>query len=137
MKFVRKGARPVSGDTGLFEIQDLAQAGNFSLSGQGTYSQINTRDAYIRHLLGYLDADRQKPLKIVVNAGNGGAGRVIDALAEMIREGSSTASPDDDVHDRARMILASSAFLAKMVFDGVSEARRESFVQHVLQPLIP
>ena len=63
--------------------------------------------------------------------------RVIDALAEMIREGSSTASPDDDVHDRARMILASSAFLAKMVFDGVSEARRESFVQHVLQPLIP
>ena len=42
---------------------------------------------------------------------------------------------DDDTHDRARMIVASSAFLAKMVFDGVSEQRREDFVDHVLKPL--
>ena len=34
--------------------------------------------------------------------------------------------------DRARMIIASSAFLAKMVFDGVSEKRRQNFVSHVL-----
>ena len=43
--------------------------------------------------------------------------------------------PEEDIQDRARMILASSAFLAKMVFDGVSEKRRNAFVQHVLEPL--
>ena len=41
----------------------------------------------------------------------------------------------DDLHDRARMLLASSAFLAKMVFDGVSERRRQDFVSHVLKSL--
>ena len=80
MKFVRKGARPVSGDTGLFDIKALVQSGNFTLSGQGAFQEINIRDAYIEHLLGYLDVPRQRPLKIVVNAGNGGAGMVIDAL---------------------------------------------------------
>jgi hypothetical protein len=58
----------------------------------------------------------------------------IDALADMIRLAGSETDPED-TRDRARMILASSAFLAKMVFDGVSEARREAFVKHVLQPL--
>ena len=56
----------------------------------------------------------------------------VDALAEMIREGASTDDPNQDTHDRARVILASSAFLAKMVFDGVSEKRRQAFVEHIL-----
>jgi AcrR family transcriptional regulator len=58
--------------------------------------------------------------------------RIVDALAAMFTDSGET---DNDVLDRARMILASSAFLAKMVFDGVSEKRREDFVDHVLQPL--
>jgi hypothetical protein len=62
--------------------------------------------------------------------------RLVDALAEMIRAGSSVDDPDQDIHDRARVITASSAFLAKMVFDGVSEKRREAFVTHILAPLI-
>ena len=62
--------------------------------------------------------------------------RLVNALAEMIRSGSSIDDPDQDIHDRARVISASSAFLAKMVFDGVSEKRREAFVEHVLAPLI-
>jgi AcrR family transcriptional regulator len=63
--------------------------------------------------------------------------RVVAALAGMF-----TADADvdvdehaEDIRDRACMILASSAFLAKMVFDGVSEKRRAAFVQHVLEPL--
>ena len=62
--------------------------------------------------------------------------RLVDSLAEMIKEGSSTDDPDQDIHDRARVITASSAFLAKMVFDGVSEKRREAFVKHILAPLM-
>ena len=59
----------------------------------------------------------------------------IDALAEMMMDGVQNEDLEEDFQDRARMILASSAFLAKMVFDGVSEKRRNSFVQHVLEPL--
>lgn len=81
MKFVRKGSRPVSGDTGLFDIKRLAEQGTFTRSGSGSMTEVSTRDAYVQHLLGYLDVARQKPLKIVVNAGNGGAGMVVDALA--------------------------------------------------------
>jgi AcrR family transcriptional regulator len=62
--------------------------------------------------------------------------KLIDALADMIREGASREDPDDDIHDRARVISASSAFLAKMVFDGVSEKRRQDFVKHILAPLM-
>lgn len=61
--------------------------------------------------------------------------QVIAALAEMVTAGSNRRKVTDDDRDRARMIIASSAFLAKMVFDGVSEKRRDAFVQHVLEPL--
>ena len=61
--------------------------------------------------------------------------QLIDALAGMFAGVDPGGAEDNDVQDRARMIVASSAFLAKMVFDGVSEARRESFVSHVLKPL--
>jgi phosphomannomutase/phosphomannomutase/phosphoglucomutase len=81
MKFVREGSRPISGDTGLFDIRDLAAAGNFTAAAsRGTLHALDTDDAYVRHLLGYVDVGTLKPLKIVVNAGNGGAGRVIDLL---------------------------------------------------------
>ena len=60
---------------------------------------------------------------------------VIDALGKMIVEATGIVSPEEDIEDRARMILASSAFLAKMVFDGVSEKRRNAFAQNVLEPL--
>ena len=61
--------------------------------------------------------------------------RVIDALSQMIDQAAAGKSSIEDARDRARMILASSAFLAKMVFDGVSDERRHDFVQHVLAPL--
>jgi AcrR family transcriptional regulator len=61
--------------------------------------------------------------------------RVISTLAGMFADEVPSRNPDDDLHDRARMLLASSAFLAKMVFDGVSERRRQDFVSHVLKSL--
>ena len=61
--------------------------------------------------------------------------QVIGAMAEMMLIGSEDGHSKEDALDRARMILASSAFLAKMVFDGVSKHRRNEFVQNVLQPM--
>ncbi len=82
MKFVREGARPISGDTGLKDIQALAERGDFAVvERRGELHALDTDSAYIEHLLGYVDVDTLRPLRIVVNAGNGGAGAVIDRIA--------------------------------------------------------
>src|SRR5690606_12689393 len=81
MKFVREGSRPISGDTGLFDIQRLAEENRFApVARRGNYAPLDTAAAYIEHLLSYVDVSKLKPLKIVVNAGNGGAGLVIDRI---------------------------------------------------------
>jgi phosphomannomutase len=81
MKFVRAESKPISGDSGLKDIEALAAKNAFNDAPQrGSYGQVSTLDAYIEHLLTYVDVAALKPLKIVCNAGNGGAGRVVDAL---------------------------------------------------------
>jgi len=83
MKLVREGARPISADTGLKDIQALAEEGEFPptpLDKKGSYRRISCSDDYIEHLLGYVNTQQLRPLKIVVNAGNGAAGPVLDAL---------------------------------------------------------
>lgn len=83
MKLVRQGARPISGDTGLRDVQRLAEANDFppvDEARRGSYQQINLRDAYIDHLLSYIDTANLKPLKLVINSGNGAAGPVVDAI---------------------------------------------------------
>ena len=83
MKLVREGSKPISGDTGLFAIKKLAEENCFSdAAAKGKTTLLDNRDAYIRHLLGYIDMRFLKPLKVVVNAGNGCAGPVIDLLAK-------------------------------------------------------
>jgi phosphomannomutase len=85
MKFVREGARPISGDTGLKEIQTLAEAADFSSAATpGRSLSFDARPDYIRHLLDYVDRESLKPMKVVVNAGNGGAGAVVDALEKYL-----------------------------------------------------
>jgi phosphomannomutase/phosphomannomutase/phosphoglucomutase len=81
MKFVRGESRPISGDTGLFAIRDLAAAGDFPVATRtGQVLPLNVRERYRDHLLSYVDRGALAPLSIVVNAGNGGAGAVIDLL---------------------------------------------------------
>ncbi|MCK5921892.1 MAG: phosphomannomutase CpsG, partial [Methylococcales bacterium] len=81
IKIVREGSRPVSGDTGLFDIKALAEAGEFPIDiERGALKSLEVRPAFVEHLLGYINTDQLKPLKIVVNPGNGGAGLAIDAI---------------------------------------------------------
>jgi phosphomannomutase len=93
MKFTRAQARPISADSGLLEIEELVMEelrrdGNVhaappivgrALDGHGI-TEIDVREAYVEHLLTYVEAARLRPLRVVVNAGNGGAGPVVDAL---------------------------------------------------------
>ena len=81
MKFVREESRPISADTGLLDIKHLAEKNEFiAAATPGQLHSLDTDEAYIEHLLSYVDVASLKPLKIVVDAGNGGAGRVIDLL---------------------------------------------------------
>lgn len=87
MKLVREQSMPISGDTGLHDIQQLAELNEFgSVEKRGTLSQTSCMKAYVEHLLGYVNVKEFKPLKLVVNAGNGTAGPVVDAIeAEFVR----------------------------------------------------
>ena len=81
MKFVRAESKPISGDSGLKEIQAKAETDDFvPAATRGGYESVDTSVAYINHLLSYVDLTALKPLKIVCTAGNGGAGRVVDLL---------------------------------------------------------
>lgn len=82
MKFVTRGARPVSGDSGLREIERLSAANHRCLAAdKGCLTRLDNRPAYIDHLLSWLDPEKLRPLKIVANAGNGCASPVVDLLA--------------------------------------------------------
>jgi phosphomannomutase len=81
MKFVRVQSKPISADNGLLEIRAFAERGQFVPPERvGVRHRIDTTPAYVAHLLSYVEASTLKPLKIVVNAGNGGAGLIIDEL---------------------------------------------------------
>jgi phosphomannomutase len=86
MKFVVKGARPVSGDSGLWQMAEMITAKDFlppaPISGQ--VISLPDKSTYINHLLGYTNRASLKPLKIVVNSGNGCAGAVVDLLEKQL-----------------------------------------------------
>jgi len=81
MKLVREESKPISGDSGLNTIRDLAEAGSFrEFSSKGILSSLDCKQSYVEHLLNYVDIKTLRPLKVIVNAGNGCAGPIIDRL---------------------------------------------------------
>ncbi|WP_419843426.1 phosphomannomutase CpsG [Actinobacillus pleuropneumoniae] len=81
MKLVREGSRPISVDTGLADIQRLAEENNFPpVTQRGSYTQKSVQGEYVEHLLSYIDLDKLTPKKLVINSGNGAAGHIIDAI---------------------------------------------------------
>ncbi|MGF1689544.1 phosphomannomutase CpsG [Photobacterium japonica] len=88
MKLVREQAKPISGDTGLLDIKAAAELNQFGKPAEkrGTFEQVSILDAYVEHLLGYIQPDYIKPMKLVINSGNGAAGHVVDALEAKFAE---------------------------------------------------
>ena len=87
MKLVQKGARPVSGDSGLNEIGARAADDNWwhtlqkhNPSSPGTCRRNFDKSSYIKHILTQTASDDLQPLTLVVNGGNGCAGPIIDLL---------------------------------------------------------
>jgi len=82
MKFVGRHSVPLSGDSGLPELERMILDDDLgSPAGGGTVAPTDIGDAYVEHLLGYVDVDRLSDLKVVSDCGNGCAGPWVDRLA--------------------------------------------------------
>ncbi len=94
MKMVTTGSRPISRENGLIAIQELAQSQEFKPKSaiKGSYRKISVMAEYIQQMLSYIDchqlkATQSSPIRLVVNAGNGTAGPVLDEIeAELLRQ---------------------------------------------------
>ena len=85
LKLVKEHSKPISGDDGLAEIQALAESGQFTNDNKpGTLRLLTDKGAYIDHVMSFIDTDKLKPLKLVINSGNGSAGPVVDLLIDKL-----------------------------------------------------
>ena len=86
MKFVRQEARPISGDTGLRDLEQQVADVDLPVEAKisGKVEQLDITEDYVQHILSYVDTENLKPLKIVVNAGNGAAGPILDVMEKYL-----------------------------------------------------
>ena len=82
MKMVREESRPISRDTGLDDIKRMAEQEDFGpvATTPGTLSELDNSQAYVEHLISFVDIAGLKPMKLVTNAGNGAAGPSLDRI---------------------------------------------------------
>lgn len=82
IKMVREGSRPISSADGLGDIQKLAEEDAFGApKSRGKLDKRDPRADYSKKIAGFVDISKLKPLKILVNAGNGVAGPSFDTIA--------------------------------------------------------
>ncbi len=82
LKLVREQSKPIGADTGLKDIAAMISSGSFPpvAAKKGTVEKLDTSADYVKHLLGYVNLKSLRKLKVVVDAGNGGAGLAVDKL---------------------------------------------------------
>lgn len=88
MKIVKKGSQPLS-EQEFLNIKKLAEEGKFIRSehtGLVIDKKADARDAYIKKIFNFVDLQSLKPLKIVINSGNGAAGPTIEAINKKLTE---------------------------------------------------
>jgi len=82
MKLVGPGATPLSAEAGLGAVRAAAEADDPGPADRaGAVRREDPRDAFVARCLSFVDPGRLRPLKILVNAGNGAAGPTFDAIA--------------------------------------------------------
>ena len=83
LKFCLPGARPVGQDTGLVEIRDVAENMSFGVGpGRGSVTQRDLLDAYVEHVLSFVDIEAMRPLTVVADTANGMGGLVVPPVFE-------------------------------------------------------
>jgi phosphomannomutase len=84
MKLVRRGALPVGGESGLFEVRDRALEDSEPRGAEGTIEQYDIWPAYVDRVLWFVDVSTIKPLKVVIDAANGMAGAMLPPVLERL-----------------------------------------------------
>jgi phosphomannomutase len=86
IKLVRREAFPLSGEAGLGEIREMIIGGRLPspAARQGTLTQMDVLDDYVRHVLSFIDSAIIKPFNVVLDAGNGMAGIVAPKLFDRL-----------------------------------------------------
>jgi phosphomannomutase len=85
MKFCLPGARPVGQDTGLGEIRDLAERHAFAPGARaGTARREEMLEAYVEHVLSFVDVSAMRPLTVVADTANGMGGLVLPPVFERL-----------------------------------------------------
>jgi phosphomannomutase len=82
VKLVREGALALSGETGIIAIRDLILSGLGEASGGGSVSEADIYPEFRERAMGFADTSAIKPMKVVVDGGNGMAGQMIGPLLE-------------------------------------------------------
>lgn len=84
MKIVRRGARPVGGESGLLDIRDRALAGFEAPAARGTVREHDVWPAFVDRVLSFVDVEEIGPLRVVVDAANGMAGAMLPPVLEQL-----------------------------------------------------
>ena len=84
MKLVRRGALPVGGESGLFDLRDLAETGNWRVTGPGEVRREDIWPAYVERVLSFVDVGAIEPRKVVIDAANGMAGAMLPPVLERL-----------------------------------------------------
>jgi phosphomannomutase len=83
MKLVREGAIALSGDAGIPDVGRLTQSEDFSTpAGKGRAHSEDVYEEFQAHVLGFIDASAIRPMKVVLDGGNGMAGPMIGPILD-------------------------------------------------------
>ncbi len=84
MKIVRRGALPVGGDSGLADVQALAEAGFGDVERRGEIRAADVWPSFVEKVLSFVDVDAIRPLRVVIDAANGMAGVMLPPVLERL-----------------------------------------------------
>ncbi|HVX31937.1 MAG TPA: phosphomannomutase/phosphoglucomutase [Solirubrobacterales bacterium] len=84
VKLVREGALPLSDDAGIGEVKAAIEAGLGDAPGGGDCEEVDVWDEYRAHALGFIDPAAVRPMKVVVDGGNGMGGPMIGPILEKL-----------------------------------------------------
>jgi phosphomannomutase len=83
-KLVGRGALALSGETGIDKVRDKIEAGLGRAPGGGRAEQVEISNEFHQAALRFIDPERVKPLRVVVDGGNGMAGPMVGPLLERL-----------------------------------------------------
>jgi phosphomannomutase len=121
VKLVREGALALSGDAGIDDVRATIETGLPDPPGGGSVEAVDVYDDYHQRVLGFIDPERIKPLRVVADGANGMAGPMVGPLLERLGLGLETAYwvPDGDFpdHDPNPLVEENRRFIISKVLE--------------------